>query len=98
MGEIIRFDFKKGKRIETKGKKPKNESAGQTKKEKGSSNEIDELKELLTLRMREDIKRLTRLPVSPTSLQLSRETAKNYTTEELIGWLEKTSESDWVKK
>src|SRR3989338_707093 len=102
MVEIIRFDFKKGKRIDDKKElSNKKQTASGKIEDKNvddeSENELMRRFALLILKT-ENFKKLIQLPVSSSTLQLNIQTVKNYTTEELLNWLEKNDENDWQAK
>lgn len=102
MGEIIRFDFKKGKRIDDK-KEPSDKKETVSKKTEGKNINNESEDELLRryallIIKTGNFKKLMQLPVSPSTLETNKQIVKDYTTEELLGWLEDKEESDWVAK
>jgi len=95
MGEIIHFDFKNKKVIKNQSENEPDEKIEADKKELEQIAQYEKFTQFL---LSGDAKKLMRLPVSPTSFQEARELVKNYKTDELIGWLEKTDENEWKKK
>ena len=96
MGDIIKFDFVGNKRIPETGKEEK------TEKRTSHGVEIPErlmpFIKFIDFVISDKYDKLTNLEVTKEAFLISAEIVKNYTNEELIGWLENSSESDWRSK
>ena len=111
MGEIIRPDF--GRRKKEESKEPEEEAkiqitnlpAKMTPAEIAVTESAFEvasgedkgplLLEYMELAFSDKIKKLSNLKASQSALTKARETVKDYSTEDLLGWLKKSNESDW---
>jgi hypothetical protein len=109
MGDILRPDFSRGKKEvpkdESKGTVGNNLTA-ENKVEEGMAQESAEAvaekerkpKELIRfLQLFADAKtkKLASLASSPSALTQARAIVKRYSTDELLGWMEKSNENDW---
>jgi hypothetical protein len=109
MGDILRPDFSRGKtevpRDESKSSIGKNLTAENkaeemTKQESDSTavereRKAQELIRFLQLFADAKTKKLASLTASPSALTQARAIVKEYSTEELLGWMEKSTENDW---
>ena len=56
------------------------------------------LPEYLELTLSGKVQKLLNLTASPSALLKAREIVRNYTTEELLGWMKNSTEDDWQKR
>jgi hypothetical protein len=96
MGEVIHFDFNKNRRIPDKEetKEPKENIVYPEEIKK----EGDFWLKFIRFIISDKGKKLTNLPVKLEAFSQAQKTVKNYTNEELLGWLENYNENDWETK
>ncbi len=96
MGEIIKFDFNNNKRVETD-------------KKQNLSNTLDKwwekdnqtpilFRKFFKFLTSEQPKKIRNLTPTPEALYQARQIVKDYTTKELMGWMENSNEKDWQAK
>ncbi len=96
MGEIIKFDFNKNIREES-GKKENTSNTQDKWWEKDKQTPILFGKFFRFLTSGEP-KKIRNLKPTPEALLQARQIVKNYTTIELMGWMENSNEKDWQIK
>ncbi len=96
MGEIIKFDFLNKKRI-TEGKQIE-ESVQENISKEEIPERLPPYIKFIKFVLSDKYEKLKNLQVTHEALNVYMETVKNYTDEELIGWLENSSESEWKAK
>ncbi|MFA5889274.1 MAG: hypothetical protein WCW47_03330 [Candidatus Paceibacterota bacterium] len=96
MGEVIHFDFENKRRIGDT--KPENTSVKKTEAETVESSDANYFLRFMQFVALHGTHRILNLLASTNSLAQSREVVKSYTTEELLNWLENSTEVDWKKR
>lgn len=95
MGEIIKFDFNKNRKEDSE----KNKSANEQKKWWEEDKQLPLMfVKFFKFLISEESKKIKNLKTTPESLKQARETVRNYTTFELVKWIETSSEKDWQIK